>query len=140
MITFAFYKAEGDIFDRLIRWWTCGPYSHVEMVIGSPVGETTIISASPRDGGVREKRLVLDPEHWDLVETEGDAEAAAAFMRSQIGKKYDWLGILLCQVLPLNWHWSGGWFCSEICAAAIGLESPHTFHPSALRWRLFKRR
>mgnify|MGYP001213384616 CR=1 FL=1 len=131
-ITLAFYKARGNFFDRLIRWWTRGPYSHVELVIGAENGEATIISASPRDGGVRERRLVLDPELWDLVHIPGDAEKAAAFVRSHIGRRYDWLGILLSQTLPLGWHWSGGWFCSEICAAVLNLQNPHRYHPSAL--------
>ncbi|GHA27634.1 hypothetical protein GCM10007989_24380 [Devosia pacifica] len=143
MITLAFYNGEGDWFDKLIHWWTCGAYSHVELVVGDPEtwpGEVIILSSSPRDGGVREKRLALDPKHWTLVTVPGDADHAAMFIRGWIGARYDWLGIVLSQVIPIDWHWSNRWFCSEICAAALGIPEPQRMSPSGLHRYLTKAR
>ena len=63
----AFYKGREDLYDRLISWWTRGPYSHVELVIS----DNYCMSSSPKDGGIRFKHIDLRPDHWDLVELEG---------------------------------------------------------------------
>ena len=67
----AFYKGREDFYDRLISWWTRGPYSHVELVIN----ETYCMTSSPKDGGVRMKHIDFHPDHWDFVELEGYDQA-----------------------------------------------------------------
>lgn len=131
-VTLAFYKAEGELLDQLIRWWTRGPYSHVEIVVGDPIGEVTILSSSPRDGGVRQRRITIDPDHWDLLMVDAEELSATALVLSQRGRGYDWLGIIFNFVLPLRWQSRRRWFCSEICGAALGLPEPHLFHPNSL--------
>lgn len=35
----AFYKGRHRLFDRLVQWWTRGPYSHCELLLyGLPDG------------------------------------------------------------------------------------------------------
>ena len=136
MIRLAFYKGEGDIFDKLIRLWTRSPYSHVEMVFGD-----LWYSSSPRDGGVRLKLIDPSPEHWDFVDLDvipKKREEMRKFLISQLGKKYDWTGILLSQILPLDAQDPNRWFCSEICTAAlkaggVGLKNhPQWYSPARL--------
>ena len=75
MITLAFYKGRGSSWwirlqDGLIRFATRSPYSHVELIVGRAEHdrEETCLSSSGRDGGVREKRIVLERAKWDLVD------------------------------------------------------------------------
>jgi hypothetical protein len=124
MIRLAFYKADGEWIDRVIRWWASGPYSHVELVLGDPSGPVTVMSASPRDRGVRERQLTLNPAHWDLLAVPGDEAAAVAFIRTQTGVRYDWLGIAISQVMGICWTPADRWFCSELMAAAINAANP----------------
>ena len=115
MIKLAFYKGKGDFFDKLIRIWTNSPYSHVEIIING-----IWYSASPRDGRVRAKKIDPNPSHWDFIEIPSkNAENMVKFIESQLGKKYDWLGILLSQIIPLGEENPNRWFCSEICSAAV---------------------
>ena len=65
----AFYKGTrsglSGLFNRLVRWWTRGPYSHCEVVFTdepSKDGGVLCGSSSKLDGGVRLKFVVLDPE------------------------------------------------------------------------------
>ena len=111
-IRLAFYKGDGDWVDKLVRWWTKSQYSHVEVVVGD-----TWYSSSPRDGGVRMKKIEYKPEDWDLVEYKGVSETAVhELYRKTKGCKYDFVGILLSQWLPLRIQSKGKWYCSEWCA------------------------
>ncbi|KMW56991.1 putative cytoplasmic protein [Candidatus Rhodobacter oscarellae] len=139
MITLAFYKGLGKtrwqrLQDGAIRFATGGVYSHVELIPGSAQhGDTAqCLSSSGRDGGVRAKRILLKPESWDLVELRIDADKPAQFIRDRIGAQYDYNGILLSQVLALGRHDESRWFCSEICAAALGLPNPQRVSPQFL--------
>ena len=71
MVQLAFYKAKGDWVDWIVRKWTKSIYSHCEVVIGDEW-----FSSSPRDGGVRMKKIEYKPEDWDLVEYKGVSEVA----------------------------------------------------------------
>ena len=139
MITLAFYKGSGRtrwerLKDSAIRFATCGIYSHVELIEGAPeLGQLALCySSSSRDGGVRAKWIPLDPGRWDLVHLPIDSGLAVDFIQQRIGAKYDYLGILLSHVLAASSHDKQRWFCSEICAAAIGFDQPNRFSPQLL--------
>ena len=139
MITLAFYKGRGNtvwerVQDCVIRFATGGRYSHVEFIAGAAKhGATAMcLSSSARDGGVRAKWIMLRPESWDLVELNIDARAPDQFIRARIGAPYDYFGVVLSQVLALGRHDQSRWFCSEICAAALGLDSPERLSPQLL--------
>ena len=87
------------------------------------------LSSSGRDGGVREKKILLNPKHWDLVVLNVNPDRPVQFIRDRLGAKYDYTGILFSQALMLGWHNPVDWFCSEICAAAIGIADPHRISP-----------
>lgn len=142
MITLAFYRGRASrrwhrIQDIAIRRATGSPFSHVEMIVGPcGLGQTALcLSSSGRDGGVREKPILLKPDHWSLVRLNVDPAGPARFIRDRIGAGYDYRGILLSQALPIGWHDPTRWFCSEICAAALGMEDPHCLSPGTL-WGL----
>ena len=137
MIVVAFEKGTGKLVDRLIRWWTNGPYCHVELVSSSlqdPYDRrgVDLLSASPRGGGVCEERLRLEPRKWDVIEMPGETEVAAKFIRGQAGLKYDWVGLFCTMIFPFGWEAPNRWFCSEIVAAALGISNPARLSPNAL--------
>lgn len=109
----AFYKDKGNFYDKLIRWYTDSPYSHCELVFS----DGSFFSSSPRDGGVRFKVINPCPAQWDFIdlpltlEQESMCRKIAALYE---GKKYDWLGIYLSQIIKLNLQDRKRWFCSEI--------------------------
>ena len=146
MITLAFYRGRGSspwhrVQETAIRAATRGVYSHVELVPGRANldGSNVCLSASGRDGGVREKVIFLDRASWDLVEVPVPAVAASAFIRDRIGARYDYAGVLMSQVVAIGRHDDTKWFCSEICAGAIGLPNPQRVSPQLLfdivNWR-----
>lgn len=131
-----FYKADGTLFDKLIRWWTRSPYSHVELELSE--GEWW--SSSPRDGGVRTKKIVFSPYHWDTLElSAADAPSLRAFFKQREGTRYDAAGLLLTQIFKTPYRTRERFFCSEICAAALGVPDGDLYSPGdlykLLRWQ-----
>lgn len=128
-VQLALYKPHRptDIGGRLVCWWTRSPYSHCELVVGGKC-----YSSSVRDGGVRETVIRLDSGHWDLVELPwvSAADVLLHFARTK-GQPYGWLDVLLRQIFNKCGD-APGWFCSEWCAAAIGLHNPQAYSPAAL--------
>lgn len=139
MITLAFYKGRGSslwhrVQDWLIRFATRSKFSHVELIEGkASLGQVALcLSSSGRDGGVRDKRIVLKPESWVLIEVNSDPRGVGQFIRERIGARYDYLGILFSQIFALARHDERKWFCSEICAAALGMANAQRMSPQAL--------
>lgn len=127
MIWLAGYVARGKPMDWLVRAVTFSPVSHVELTDGE-----TWLSASLRDGGVRMKRMRPKPGHWLLEPLpDGKGRDAWDFMARQIGARYDLRGAIIGPVLGLDVGVSDAWFCSEIIAAALGWDDPHTVAPGA---------
>lgn len=138
MICLAFYRAPGQLADRLVRLATRSPYSHVEIVDDHVLGagrrrEAWAVSASRRDGGVRLKRIMFEPEHWDILPALGWAHQNA-FERAcaEVGAGYDYAGIAANFVLPLRRSAPRRWFCSELVAEALGLQASYTYAPGDL--------
>ena len=99
----------------LIRWQTWGKYSHVAIEIGGWVYEAVPIK------GVR--KLPAAKYNWkdvDVFTADGYNEPSVwAFLESQLGKPYDYLGVL--RFLP-RWKegvFSDRWFCSELFHVAV---------------------
>ena len=111
-----------------------GRMSHVELIEGRAEYDlpALCLSSSGRDGGVREKLITLRRSHWTLVYLDRDPLGPVDFIRERIGAKYDYTGVFLAQALGFHLHRPDKWFCSEICADALGLPKPHTWHPQRL--------
>lgn len=146
-ITFAFYKGKGNFLDKLIRVFTLSKYSHVEIVI-----DDLWYASSPRDKGVRVKKIVPKEGHWDYINipvSQETKEHIENFLKSQVGKGYDYFGILFGIILPLKSDLPDKWFCSELAVYVIKKfnvpikykmlfkEPPCTYTPGKL-YRLLK--
>jgi hypothetical protein len=111
-----FYVGKGKLFDKLIRWWTNSRYSHCEIIIGG--------MAFSADAWTNQVRAVsaksFNPQSWERVAIDGNGEKALTFLTGQLGKRYDWLGILGF-FLPGTINDPKRWYCSEICAAALSI-------------------
>ena len=123
----AFYKAEGTLFDKAIRFFTKSRYSHCELVINN-----ICYSSSFRDNGVRAKAIYLNQDNWDVFDLHGyNEEKALAVFNNCNNQPYDLIGVLrfLFGFLPnreLHWH------CSEICAYALGIDKSENYTPQDL--------
>ena len=127
-VQLALYKAPGEWTNAFIRWWTGSPYSHCELIING-----TCYSSSVRDGGVRGKTMALPSDKWDIIDLPwADAGAAQEWFNRHAGERYGWHDLLLCQLLGMRRDARGA-FCSEACAAALGLPDPTGYSPASLR-------
>ena len=129
----AFYKGRKRLFNRLVSWWTRGPYSHTELVCETEPGSGVYhcLSSSFMDGGVRLKRMALDQEHWDLVDVDGDWDAAVDWFQGHIRCKYDVLGLVgfVFRRVP---DARDRYFCSEAVAASLGYPESWRLDPNTL--------
>lgn len=132
-IRLAFYKAEkGTVWSKLIAMWTQGPYSHVEAVFYTIPATTTEVpvlqhdpdgvlcfSSAENDGGTRFKALTMMDGKWDYVDVNDiDEGQAYKFCKTQLGKKYDWDGIVGF-VLSFKSANPDEVFCSEVCTKIL---------------------
>ncbi len=128
----AFYKGTrsgvNGIYNRLVRWWDNGKYSHCELIFS----DSQSASASFMDGGVRFKQIDFDPDRWDVIELPAELEAAARrWFTYHEGAKYDIIGnvrFVAC-FLPDD---KNKWFCSEAIGAALGVVEPWRLGPNGL--------
>ena len=134
MVQLALYKGKGLIGNALIRWWTRSPYSHCELVV-----DGVAYSSSLMDKGVRSKVIDFKPEHWDMVRLpEPLSKRVIDHFAVTRGQRYSWLDLIRSQIFNGNADEDGASFCSEWCAAALGLPNPATYSPQTLsdlvRW------
>lgn len=105
--------------------------THVEAILKEHEdGSVTIGSASLLDGGVRMKRVHLNPDNWLIVDVpKWSADDALLWFIEHDGEPYDWRGAF-ASCMPFQWREEGEWFCNEAMAASVGFESPEIFGPS----------
>ena len=120
------------LMDWAVRWATNGQYSHCEIAVDKGNGQYNCYSASIRDGGVRLKTMPLPADKWDLIpvnQQDAYIDVLNYFAQTR-GKPYDFIGA--CGVvLGINGSLKK-WFCSEWCAAALGLQYPDRYSPQAM--------
>lgn len=125
----AFYKGKGNIYNKLIRFWDGGIYSHCELVFSDGMS----VSASYTDGKqVRMKAITYDPAKWDFVELSDRLEDNVRhFFEQTKGKDYDLIGQIRFLISPLKGSKSGYW-CSEWIAHALGMRDSWRHSPNSL--------
>ena len=124
-------KVTGDWIDSLISWWTRGPYAHCEIMFGDDPSEQVQTGSAQRGNGVYLMERKLDPEDWDIMDIPfGSEEVALQWFKSHLGLNYDYLG-LLGLLSPVGNEYNH-WFCSEACAAALGIPEPWRLDPNRL--------
>lgn len=134
-VQLALYKGKGQIGNAFIRLWTGSIYSHCELVV-----DAWCYSSSVMDKGVRRKlvgegegRISLAPDKWDLVALPwADGEAIVDYFEATDHYRYGWPSLILSQLLNLNRPVKGAQFCSEWCAAALGLPATSSLSPPTL--------
>lgn len=121
MMKLAFYRADApkrQKADPIVNFYTGGyGYSHVELVFSNDLS----FSASPREGECRFKDIdIYKEDTWVVVplsETRYNQNIEALAWEEAhrlAGKKYDWKGILLNQVMHLGIDEPDKWWCSEV--------------------------
>lgn len=128
----AFYKSTRPglpgIYNRLVRWWEPGLYSHCELVFGDGVAA----SSSYMDGGVRFKRIDFDPDRWDFIELPAHLEHDAyVWFAMHVGEGYDIIGNFSFLLDFLRSH-TGKWFCSEAVGESLGMVEAWRLGPNGL--------
>jgi len=120
-ISIAFYKGYGDILNKIVRKWTKSIYSHAELILND---NETWVSISPKIGSKISENKVpyVDVDDWDVITlniNEEQYQTILDFYAETKGKKYDWVGMLLSQFLPLRIKTENRWYCSEWIAYAL---------------------
>lgn len=132
VVKIAFYKGTragwAGLYNRLVRWFERGKYSHCELVFSDGISA----SSSFLDGGVRFKRIEYDPARWDFVDVPDAMELRARlWFTNHKGAKYDVMGNVrfFFGWMPDN---PNKWFCSEAVAAALAMPDPWRYGPNLL--------
>lgn len=132
----AFYRGSGRFEDWLVRRVTRSAFSHVELIradrrprLGD---EVTCLGASGRDGGVRIKRITLEPAHWRIYEVRWAREETWDRAASKLGQPYELWSMITTQLFNFRRSKRNCWFCSELVAYALGLSMPHAYAPGDL--------
>lgn len=105
--------------------------THVEAIQAEyENGSVMIASASVRDGGVRSKRVFLNPAHWQIVDVpQWDVAKSIALLQHTKGMRYDYRGAIATAFLGSQDP--DRWFCNEWVGApfivASGTFGPHHF-------------
>ncbi len=113
MLTLQFSTTDA-LLSRAIRWLSFSWASHVDIVLpnGVLLGALTtpgVCLHQPPAGGYRRvERYAVDLP----------ARPVLAFLRKQLGKPYDWTGVV-GWAIRRDWHDPRHWFCSELVAAAF---------------------
>ena len=115
-------------------WWVTrkvqkGPYAGVTHAEHAD-GTVTIASASLRDGGVRAKRVRLNPAHWWIVDVPSwDVRRSVELLQRTAGMAYDLRGAVA--TVFIGSQDSSRWFCNEWVAEPY-LAASSTFGPHHL--------
>lgn len=129
LVRLALYKRKRwwDIGAALIRWWKMTPYSHCELLV-----DGVCYSSSMRDGGVRAKEIEFKDGHWDFIDVPWVGSVQVKNFYAITKKtRYGWKDLILRQIFNKRGD-SSGMFCSEWCAAALGIEHAYAFDPGLL--------
>lgn len=124
------------VVDFAVRKITHSEYSHCEIAIQISGNRFECYTASMTDGGVRKKVMPLPADKWDLIPISDPAIVLCveSLYTQTVGAKYDFLGAT--GVVLHNAHSKTRWFCSEWCAAALGLQKPQQYSPHKLALKI----
>ena len=114
----------GDPVEQFMPDGSCEPDADGALWCASSVAAEALPTYSPRRagriGGVRFKRIALNPAHWDVLPMRADPLNAARWFAEHQGAPYDWQLIagFMAWFVPGK---DGRWTCSEAGAAAVGV-------------------
>lgn len=115
LLRFATSNTFGSAIIRAATWDWC---SHV----GFKLEDGSLLDAT-QHCGVSIRRLDDQPfmraSYYRFVGDQAVVDRAVAWARTQVGRPYDWTGILGLGIRDRNWHEDDSWFCSELVAEAF---------------------
>jgi|TARA_R110000824_G_scaffold11540_2_gene50335 hypothetical protein len=136
MVKIAFYKGEGNIINRIVRRWSGSPYSHAELVM--PDNKTWIGISPFLNSEVCARNVLKNPNlnlgDWDFLNfdiTDEQVSIIMEFYEQTKGNRYDWIGMLLSQMVPFVIKQEKKWYCSEWIAYALRIAG-------VFDWRIIK--
>ncbi len=114
-IWIALYRGKGNFINAIVRRWTKSQYSHAELILND---KQTWIGISPfiKSKVSARKNVEYNPKKWDFYEitvTKEQHQTILDFYDITRGATYDWVGMLLTQVLPFHIKQKHKWYCSE---------------------------
>lgn len=123
-IKLAFKKVnnKSSLFNKLISKYTKSKYYHTELVLNN-----NWISSDPKEGVYIKEVDNIKNEEWDFIIfekisiSERDYGIIMDYIKKQDDKKYDFLGIILSQIVPFSLHNRNKYFCSELCTKILQL-------------------
>ena len=121
-IAFKKVSSKSDIVEKAIGKITRSKYCHCELVI-----DDIWISSNYETGVTIETSKVIDNEDWVFYEfpvievMTRDYNIILDYIKKQDDKKYDILGIILSQLIPISIHNRKKYFCSEITSRILQL-------------------
>lgn len=130
----AFYKGTRPgwqgMYNRLVRLWTRGKYSHMELVLNDSglSGSSSFV-----DGGVRCKFIEYSESNWDFLELSVPLSAqlrVLVWLNGHHGAAYDFWGNIrfMLGFIP---HSKDKYQCAEACMEALGFEDAWRFEPNS---------
>lgn len=127
-VVFTRRHALGSVLLRAALW---SAWSHCAIVDGDRIIEAAAFH------GVRERplaELLAEASEYEIIEIPARNPAAViAAARSQLGKPYDWRGVVGIG-FRRRWQDEDAWFCSELVAYAFEAAGDLLFR--AKRWRI----
>jgi len=135
-----FYKADCDRarwYDKLVAFFTRGPYSHVEIYCEK---YDTTLRITPRDDSVY---LVRKPkynlEHWDIIDVELNDNIFADMVKyADMYNKYDYIGALSSAFKYISLCSRRKLFCSRGIAMLLDLKDSCKYSPNKLYKEILK--
>lgn len=114
---------------RLVQKGPYGDVTHCEAIHAEHAdGSVTIASASLRDGGVRAKRVMLNPMHWMIVDVpQWDVEQSIELLWETEGNPYDIRGAIATVFIGSPER--GKWYCNQWVSEPF-LKAAQTFGPN----------
>lgn len=113
---------DSDIIEKAIGKITKSKYCHCEIVIND-----IWISSNVKEGVTIKEHFLYNSNEWDFYDfpiieiMERDYKIIFDFIRKQDDKRYDYLGIILSQLIPISIHNRNKYFCSEISTKILQL-------------------
>lgn len=121
-IAFKKILKKSDLIEKSIGKVTKSNYSHCELIINN-----IWVSSNYKNGVTIIEDKVIDNNEWDIYEfpiiqiMERDYKIILDFIKKQDDKRYDFLGIILSQLIPFSIHNRKKYFCSEISVKVLQL-------------------
>jgi len=124
-ITLAFQKADyigkkPNVYERLIKWRTKSKYYHSEIVIND-MWISALDYRGFRMNKLRPLTDLYDYHEFYVTVTDKQYSDLMEWLEEQVGKGYDWYGLVISQIFKIGLDNKNKWICSEIVTKVLQL-------------------